>query len=253
MIEKTEKEGDQQDEQSKEGSLFSFAKVWAADRDSLEEMNDEVDEAQQADSWAQTLQRLADEMTKQREEEATGRGVRRKAAAVFPAVCIPSCRHALYSLKHFTIPQLQQQLSQPDDSPQKGKKEKKKGRKGKGKATNGDDSDAYAASAATSDVDSMSNADLVPDDDSVVAAGKARASIAADPANPPLSPIMNKPSTSKQSKKAPPVCGLCGTRHSEGACFMTESAENLAEFRSILLSHAGDETLEERVRAFRGT
>ena len=30
---------------------------------------------------------------------------------------------------------------------------------------------------------------------------------------------------------------------------MTESPENLATYRLILLSHAGDETIEERVRA----
>ena len=91
MIEKTEKEGEQQEDQSKEGSLFSFAKIWAADRDSLEEMADETDAAQQADSWAQTLQRLADEMANQRQEEATGRGVRSRAAAVFSAVGLHVC------------------------------------------------------------------------------------------------------------------------------------------------------------------
>lgn len=46
----------------------------------------------------------------------------------------------------------------------------------------------------------------------------------------------------------PNVCGLCGTVHEDGQCYMTEKAENLAEYRRILLSHAGDETIEERVR-----
>ena len=42
-------------------------------------------------------------------------------------------------------------------------------------------------------------------------------------------------------------CGLCGERHAHGRCPMTESPENLAMYRLMLLSHAGDETIEERV------
>lgn len=223
--------------------MFSFAKIWAADRDSLEEIGDGADSAQQADSWAQTLQRLADEMAKQREEEATGRGVRRRAAAVFPAVCF-SFHQVISDIDHH----MQQQLDH-GDTPKKGNK---KGKKGKANPTAAEDSDAYAASIAASEDDSISNASAVDDDFLPPPQPQKGKHIhfndLPDPAL--LSPILNTPDLSRSPpKKAQAhVCGLCGTIHSDDACFMTESAENLAEFRNILLSHAGDETIEERVR-----
>ena len=139
-----------------------------------------------------------------------------------------------------------------DDTP---KKDKKKGKKGKAKP-NAEDSDAYAASAAPSDAESISNPSVATDDfptlapaphqpDTLVEASHVPRTAGA----PPLSPILNKPDVFRPPKKLKArVCGLCGTTHDDGACFMTESAENLAEFRNILLSHAGDETIEERVR-----
>jgi chromodomain-helicase-DNA-binding protein 4 len=56
LIEKTEKEGDQEQPEKKEGLSFSFAKIWAADKDTLEELNDDTTQSNdQDDSWAQTL------------------------------------------------------------------------------------------------------------------------------------------------------------------------------------------------------
>jgi chromodomain-helicase-DNA-binding protein 4 len=43
------------------------------------------------------------------------------------------------------------------------------------------------------------------------------------------------------------TCGLCGLEHRSGACYMTESSENLAEYRLILMMHAADEPIQERV------
>ncbi len=40
----------------------------------------------QEDVWAQTLARIAEESAKVQAKEVTGRGVRRRAAAVFPQV-----------------------------------------------------------------------------------------------------------------------------------------------------------------------
>ena len=60
--------------------------MWAADKDSLEDMDDAEMKAQE-DAWAQTLARIAEENAKEKAQEATGRGVRRKAAAFFPNVC----------------------------------------------------------------------------------------------------------------------------------------------------------------------
>lgn len=86
LIEKTEKE-EPKEEASKEGLIsFSFAKVWAADKDALEEVADEIPQGQEQDSWAHTLQRIEAEAAKEKTQEITGRGVRRKAAAVFPHV-----------------------------------------------------------------------------------------------------------------------------------------------------------------------
>jgi hypothetical protein len=57
---------------------FSFAKIWEADKDSLVEVEDQ----DQGDSWAQTLEKITAEREKtQRQEIAlSGRGVRRRAA-----------------------------------------------------------------------------------------------------------------------------------------------------------------------------
>ena len=86
MIEKTEKEGDKQEPTAGDNAAFSFAKVWAADKDGPQDMEDNAEERAQEDAWAQTLARIAEERSKERAKEETGRGVRRKAAAVFPQV-----------------------------------------------------------------------------------------------------------------------------------------------------------------------
>ena len=80
MLEKTEKEAVKEVSRAGGGLTFSFAKIWAADKDSLEE----VIEDDQKDSWAQTLQKLNLEREKQQEREfaQSGRGARRKAADV---------------------------------------------------------------------------------------------------------------------------------------------------------------------------
>lgn len=78
LIEKTEVEGAEEDK-PKEGAGFSFAKIWAADKDSLEEIEDH----DQVDSWAQTLQKIEAERAKEvaKVEAESGRG-RRRAAAI---------------------------------------------------------------------------------------------------------------------------------------------------------------------------
>ncbi|KAF7799325.1 hypothetical protein EIP86_010557 [Pleurotus ostreatoroseus] len=217
LIEKTEKEGDQQEPQPGENAAFSFAKVWAADKDSLEEVNDGDTKAQE-DAWAQTLARIAEEKATERAKEVTGRGVRRKAAAVFP-----------------------QQSVNFGDTP------KKKG-KGKAKATNSDE-DVYVGSPIPSDGETSASS----------ASNGARSDLAELRAKSPshkkksryvndipLSPILNRTGLSLKGGEA---CGLCGLSHPEAACFMTESSENLAQYRNILLTHAGDEALEDRQAA----
>lgn len=83
LIVKTEeaKEQDEQEE-GKSGSFsFSFAKVWAADKDTLDEMPDESEQpAEATDSWARTLEKIEVEREMAKAAEISGRGARRKAA-----------------------------------------------------------------------------------------------------------------------------------------------------------------------------
>lgn len=77
LIERTEEIGDEEDK-PKEGMNFSFAKVWAADKDNLEEIEDN----DQVDSWTQALEKIQAEQLRAaiQVEGESGRG-RRKAAA----------------------------------------------------------------------------------------------------------------------------------------------------------------------------
>lgn len=79
MIEKTEQEGEKQEEVKEGDFSFSFAKVWAADKDAMED----IQEDDQVDSWTQTLQKIMVEREKSQMQETTasGRGVRRAAAS----------------------------------------------------------------------------------------------------------------------------------------------------------------------------
>lgn len=73
-------EGDEPDSKEASNNAFAFAKVWSAHKDALDEMADEVDDVAQADLWAQTLAKIADEQQRVVAQEKVGRGVRRKAA-----------------------------------------------------------------------------------------------------------------------------------------------------------------------------
>ena len=68
---------------------------------------------------------------------------------------------------------------------------------------------------------------------------------ATDVPHRPLSPIHNRQQVSETGAE---FCGLCSKHHAPGHCSMTESPENLAQYRLMLMQHAGDETIEERVR-----
>lgn len=99
LIEKTEIEGEEENITSEPGLKFNFAKVWTAEKDTLEDIGDSVPDIDHGDSWAQALERMAAEKMAAKEKEVTGRGVRRKAAAAFPAVC-PQDLHRALSLIH---------------------------------------------------------------------------------------------------------------------------------------------------------
>jgi hypothetical protein len=84
LLEKTEKEAIKEAPKAAGGLSFAFAKIWAAEKDSLEEVMEE----DQTDSWAQTLQRLNIEREKEQEKHIaeSGRGARRKAADIAKVV-----------------------------------------------------------------------------------------------------------------------------------------------------------------------
>ena len=87
LIEKTETEGEAESSGSGENAAFSFAKIWSADKDELEDLEtDNAEREAQDDAWAKTLQKIAEERAKEEAVEVSGRGTRRKAAPVFPQV-----------------------------------------------------------------------------------------------------------------------------------------------------------------------
>jgi hypothetical protein len=105
LIERTETEGDEQETTTGEGAAFSFAKIWSADKDALEELDtDDPAKEDQDNAWTQTLQRIAEERAKAELVEETGRGTRRKAAPVFPkareTVCVRLLNHNVYTLSN---------------------------------------------------------------------------------------------------------------------------------------------------------
>ena len=82
MIEKTETDETPPEETGEDpGQALSFAKVWTADNDVLEELENPTREhTAPTDSWAHALELIAKEQTQTKAAERTGRGVRRKAA-----------------------------------------------------------------------------------------------------------------------------------------------------------------------------
>ncbi|OSD03298.1 hypothetical protein PYCCODRAFT_1434714 [Trametes coccinea BRFM310] len=241
LIEKTEKEGDEVETESGPGSLFAFAKVWSADKEGLEDLPDEVaNNADEADSWAKALELIATQRDKEREKEATGRGVRRKAAAVFP-----------------------QQSLDLDDTPTKDQAKARKGRKSKSKSAASDDSDFHAnVSDPASESDDVQEVAMDVDDIQMLQVSEP---------SPWAPPTKQGTKTTKRrrevhiDRRVSPIddraqgsirpqgefCGLCGKIHQPGYCSMTESPENLAQYRLMLMQHAGDETIEERRAAIR--
>ena len=80
MIDKTEKEVPLEVDKG-EKPTFSFARVWHAEGDALDELSEATDvPTNESDSWAQTLAKIATERAQAKAVEVSGRGARRKAA-----------------------------------------------------------------------------------------------------------------------------------------------------------------------------
>ncbi|KAF9447799.1 hypothetical protein P691DRAFT_801793 [Macrolepiota fuliginosa MF-IS2] len=240
LIEKTEVEGEQEDK-PKEGMSFSFAKIWAADKDTLEDIGDN----EEVDSWAQTLEKFDAERTKQvmKEEAESGRGRgrgRRKAA---------------------TIANKKIGVNETPDKPEMQPKPKKGGKKAPKSDGSGS---AYTASDGEESIDEEIAMGGVLLDDEGMDVEELRRQVQRNVHldrnyNPDYAPgpaSRTKVHPSKDSRPAAPVhppCGLCGERHGGGfgECEMTDSSANLAEYREILILHAEDEDWETRNAAIR--
>jgi hypothetical protein len=84
LIEKTETETEEaprEEAGDDTGQAFTFAKVWTAENERLEELEDQTPENMEtSDTWAHALELIAKEQARAKATERTGRGVRRKAA-----------------------------------------------------------------------------------------------------------------------------------------------------------------------------
>ncbi|EAU92718.2 SHREC complex subunit Mit1 [Coprinopsis cinerea okayama7 len=213
LIEKTETEGEQTEGPKEGGMSFSFAKVWATDRNALDEVGDE----DQVDSWALTLEMINKEREKERalEQALSGRGARRKAADV--------AKTKMVAQDSFT-----------NDSPVKHKK---------GSSVvdlDFEDNDSIA-SESTSHVSIRSDdEDFAMDIDKPKKKSRRRPSAVVH--------LEDIPDVARQDLLD---CGLCGGKHGIKQCLMTDNSENLAEYRMMLIYHADDEPYEERYAAVR--
>ncbi|KAJ2932680.1 hypothetical protein H1R20_g4415, partial [Candolleomyces eurysporus] len=240
LIEKTEKEGDESDAPKESGLAFSFAKVWSADKDQLEDVADE----DQVDSWAQTLQKINEVRDKERQEEiaVSGRGARRKAADVAKTKMVSGPNEEPSPAKRKAAKETVSDASEygsPEGSDNEMSVSGSEGepedgdfmmsidkRKGKGKkranfidaADSIDDTNGINNANRTNDANRMNDANGIND-------------------------------TSMDSEEDIIACGLCGSRHGVQQCPMTDSSQNLAEYREMLMLHGDDEPWEERIAA----
>lgn len=220
LIEKTEVEGDQQAATKEAGLSFEFAKVWAADKDTMEEIQEDVQDTEQGDSWALALERIAAAKGAEQVTEVTGRGARRKAAAIFPQ----------QKLDH---------IEGLEDTPDMSRK-KKKYRSSKSDTSS--DSDAYPGTPGAQATDSgASSMDMDMVDELLPTSHKAKMKVKAR--------AKYREQVLVKEDEDNLACGLCGTRHGKGICYMTEDSTNLVEYREILMNHESDEPWAVRIAA----
>ena len=118
MIEKTEIEEAPREETSEDtGQAFTFAKIWTAENEVLEDLEDqELEHTEATDTWARALELIAKEQAQVKAAERTGRGVRRKAAIAaenqVQSVVLPDTNRWTYFLsaeiQHFEHPSQRQ-------------------------------------------------------------------------------------------------------------------------------------------------
>jgi hypothetical protein len=116
------------------------------------------------------------------------------------------------------------------------------------------ESDGESAASAVDEVAEFELMDLAPDDrkqhrpNLINGPSSTKLPTPTYPNAAPLASIHNHLNNNDYDDDGD-FCGLCGTIHGAGACFMTDNSENLAEFRQMLITHDSDEPLEDRVRS----
>src|SRR5216683_1946181 len=260
LIEKTETEEAPREETGDDtGQAFTFAKVWTAENEELEELEDQaLDNTEITDTWAQALELFAKEQAEVKATERTGRGVRRRAAIAaenqVESVVLPSRTDALTTF--------QQKLDLLDTPV----KDKPRGRKRKpSRSAVSEESDVYVNNLSQSE---NSSDEQLGDEfrQDIVELGIPMMEGPEMQMQPSLSnKHFHPPSTSNPVSRSNPtytlhkrpdltdnsletgVCAMCGNIH-QGTCGMTERSENLAHYRQILFTDQTGEPFEERVR-----
>jgi chromodomain-helicase-DNA-binding protein 4 len=247
LIEKTETEETPPQETGEDpGQSFSFAKVWTADNDALEELEDQtLGHTVATDSWAHALELIAKEQTQTKAAERTGRGVRRKAAIAAEN----QVQLAVLFAPNNSLMSVQQKLGFLD-SPTKGKPRGKK--RDRSKSAVSEESDVYV-NANLSQSEISSDEPLGYDVKQDIAELGVRAvkeppmKLSQSTANPVSwsTPTFASDSKPTHSWKVA-VCAMCGNVH-HGTCGMTDRSENLVHYRQLLFTEQSGESFEERV------
>ncbi|KAI5124175.1 hypothetical protein M0805_000981 [Coniferiporia weirii] len=225
LIEKIEGGGDGTEPSEPTNNAFAFAKVWSAHRDDLDELSEEPEGADQADSWAQTLQKISAEQVRTKGQEMVGRGVRRKAA--------------LLKTKYFE-----------DGSPEKISPKGKKGRK---THTSGSDDEYYLPPTRNVSETPTSGTSINYEDDGREEHTEKEMNIVKRQAKSSTSELerpLGRFLSLLNNNNGMELCGLCGNVHGLGECPMTDRSEHLAEYRKMLII-SREESHEDRVEAIR--
>lgn len=234
LIEKTEKEGDESDA-PKDGAAFSFAKVWSAEKDQLEDVQDE----DQVDSWANTLEKINVERQKERQNEiaVSGRGARRKAADVAKTKMVFAADE--------TTGKAPGGSQNSDASVYSGRAGSGDEGMSEGPSTEGEPEDG--------DFKMVIDDGLPKEKKQRKRKPKALKNGYPDGVTTPAFRVPTQPRVQAPPVPREPVleCGLCGRDHGMKECLMTDNSQNLAEYRLMLIMHADDEPWEERSAAIR--
>ncbi|KAI0271427.1 hypothetical protein BC834DRAFT_441990 [Gloeopeniophorella convolvens] len=248
LIEKVETEEQKPEETTSEdnGHAFSFAKVWTAENNGLEDVDgQDLNTAGAVDSWAHTLEVIAKEQNQIRAAERTGRGVRRKAAMAAET-------QQKLDFLDTPVKENPQKRKRKTSKPESGESDAYVNRNASPSESSGDEAMGDEINQALDDLDlphakrskvrqPLPGNHLSPPSPS---AGRSTATPPVPPKaqrTPTPSQVQPKPATSQ----APALCAMCGDVH-VGTCGMTDSSENLVHYRRLLFTDQTGEPFEDR-------